>query len=122
MMRPSRPPQVPTVSVLPYQVTPEGVRLAVRLTPRANRNGLDGLVADAEGRIAVQLRVAAPPVEGAANAALIAYLAEVLRMRRAEIRIASGETGRRKILVLSGDAPAIVARLADWTGGAALRR
>jgi uncharacterized protein (TIGR00251 family) len=106
----------------PYQVTPDGVRLALRLTPRASRDRLDGLVADAEGRVALQVRVAAPRVEGAANAALIAYLAKTLKLRRSEIRIVSGETARLKIVALSGDGPALVTRLADWTRGAPLRR
>ncbi|MBY0256921.1 DUF167 domain-containing protein [Methylobacterium sp.] len=106
----------------PYEVIPEGVRFALRLTPRANRDGLDGLVADAEGRVALQVRVAAPPVEGAANAALIAYLAKALKLRRSDVRIVSGETARLKIVVLSGEGPALAARLAAWTKGAALRR
>ncbi|MCJ2032785.1 DUF167 domain-containing protein [Methylobacterium sp. J-068] len=107
---------------MPYRVTPEGVRLAVRLTPRANRDGLDGLVADPEGRVALQVRIAAPPVDGAANAALIAYLARRLDLRRSEIRIASGETSRHKIVILSGDGPALAAKLAAITDGAARRR
>lgn len=106
----------------PYEVIPEGIRLALRLTPRANRDGLDGLVADADGRVALQVRVAAPPVEGAANAALIAYLAKTLKLRRSDVRIVSGETARLKILVLSGDGPSLAARLAAWTKGSALRR
>lgn len=111
-----------SVRSLPYQIVPEGVRLALRLTPRANRNGLDGLVADAEGRVALQVRVAAPPVEGAANAALAAYLADSLGLRRSEIRILSGETGRRKMVLLSGDGAAIADRLATWIGDAPIRR
>lgn len=106
----------------PYTATPDGVRLAVRLTPRASRTGLDGLVAGADGRVALQVRVAAPPVEGAANTALVAYLAEALRLRKSDIRIASGETARQKILVLAGDGAAIIARLESWIGEAASRR
>ncbi|KQP62457.1 hypothetical protein ASF41_07545 [Methylobacterium sp. Leaf111] len=106
----------------PYQVTPDGLRLALRLTPRAGRDGLDGLVADAEGRVALQVRVAAPPVAGAANAALLAYLAKALKLRRSDIRIVSGETARLKIVALSGDGAALAARLAAWTEGATLRR
>ena len=56
---------------LPFTVTPAGVRLAVRLTPRAARNRLDGVVMMADGRTALQLRIVAPPVDGAANAALM---------------------------------------------------
>lgn len=58
---------------LPFAAaTSGGVRIAVRLTPRAARNGIDGAAPGAGGRSALHLRVAAPPVEGAANAALVA--------------------------------------------------
>ena len=99
---------------LPLTVTAQGVRLCVRLTPRAAREGIDGIVLGAEGRPALHLRVAAPPVDGAANAALIAYLAKALKLRKADISIASGETGRVKLLDISGDAAAIEARLKAW--------
>jgi uncharacterized protein len=90
----------------------------VRLTPRAARNGLDGVVPGADGRPALQLRVAAPPVEGAANAALVAYVAEALRMRKSDVAVVSGQRGRLKLLELTGDAAALLARLAEWVGGA----
>ncbi len=99
---------------LPYDVTLAGVRLRVRLTPRAARNGLDGIVRGSDGRSALQLRVTAPPVKGAANAALIAYVASALKLRKSDIRIASGETARLKLLELSGDADLIAARLMEW--------
>ncbi len=105
----------------PYLAQPDGVRLAVRLTPRASRNGLDGVVAGADGRVVLQVRLVAPPVEGAANKALVAYLAEALRLRKSDIRIASGETARQKLLVLAGDAAAIIARLEAWIGESARR-
>ena len=99
-----------------------GVRLAVRLTPRAARNGLDGVEAPGpDGRSALRVRVAAPPVEGAANAALVEYVAEALRMRKSDVAIVSGERGRLKLLELSGDAATLLARPADWAGGARRR-
>jgi uncharacterized protein len=98
----------------PYAATPGGVRLALRLTPRASRNGVDGITADAEGRPLLKLRLAAPPVEGAANDALIAYLAKVLSLRKADITIRSGETSRIKILHLAGDSAAILQKLDAW--------
>lgn len=97
--------------------TGAGVRLAVRVTPRAARNGLDGKAPGPNGRPALRLRVAAPPVEGAANAALVAYVAEALRMRKSDVSIVSGERGRSKLLELSGDAPTILARLTEWVRG-----
>lgn len=105
----------------PYTQLPDGVRLAVRLTPRASRNGLDGVVAGTDGRVALQLRVVAPPVEGAANKALVAYLAEALRLRKSDIRIASGATARQKLLVFTGEATAIAARLDAWIADSARR-
>lgn len=98
----------------PYAAHGKGVRLAVRLTPRASRSGLDGVVTGADGRAVVQIRLNAPPVDGAANKALIAFLAEALSLRKSDIEIRSGETSRLKILELSGDGEVIAARLTEW--------
>ena len=100
----------------PYIAVPDGVRLALRLTPRAARNGVDGIVSDAEGRPLLKLRLVAPPVEGVANEALIAFLAKTLALRKADITIRSGETSRVKILHLAGDSTTIVQKLDSWLG------
>lgn len=101
---------------MPFAAETGGVRLAVRLTPRASRNRLDGVAAEADGRVALRVRVAAPPVDGAANKALIAFLSETLDIRKSDIQIRSGETGRLKILTLSGNGASILARLVAWIG------
>lgn len=100
----------------PHSVEPDGVRLAVRLTPRAGRDALDGVIALPDGRTAVQIRLSAPPVEGAANDALIAFLARALGVRKNAITIRSGATSRLKLLHLAGDSDALMARLAAWIG------
>lgn len=100
----------------PYSVLPDGVRLAVRLTPRASRNGIDGVVTGADGRAALQIRLTAPPVDGVANKALIAFLAETFGMRKGDIAIWSGETSRLKILHLAGDGAALAAKIAARIG------
>jgi len=100
--------------VKPYAATENGVRLALRLTPRASRNSVDGVAEDAEGRPVLRLRLVAPPVEGAANKALIAFLAKTLSLRKADITIRSGETSRVKILHLAGDSAAILHKLDNW--------
>ena len=55
-------------------------------------------------------------MEGAANKALVAFVAEALGLRKADVEIVSGATARQKLLQLSGDAEAIVARLGMWSG------
>lgn len=100
----------------PYGAVNGGVRLAVRLTPRASRNGIDGIVTGADGRTALHIRLTASPVEGSANAALIAFLAEMLKMRKADISIRSGQTARVKILLLSGDTGTILMKLKTSLG------
>jgi uncharacterized protein len=108
----------------PFAAEDHGVRLAVRLTTRADRNALGGVVRVSDGRPALQVRVTAPPVGGAANQALIGFLADLLGLRKADISILSGATARFKVLHLSGDSTVLTARLAKWigTGKAALSR
>jgi uncharacterized protein (TIGR00251 family) len=77
--------------------TPDGVVLAVRVIPRARKHEIAGMRGDA-----LLVRLAAPPVEGAANDALIAFLADRLRVPRRAVRIVSGERGRQKRVAVTG--------------------
>lgn len=67
-----------------------------------------------DGRPAVCLRVAAAPVEGAANAALVALVARNIGLRRSEVVLVAGETARMKGLRLTGDPAVLAARIDDW--------
>ena len=96
----------------PYTVVAGGVRLAVRLTPRAAHNRVDSVTTGADGRAVLQIRLTAPPVEGAANAALINFLAKALDLRQSDVTIRSGQKGRLKIVDLAGDAATLSTRLA----------
>lgn len=98
-------------AALPYAADGRGLRLAVRVTPRGGREAIGGIVRDAEGRPSLAVRLAAPPVEGAANAALVRFLAGALGLRRADVTILSGATGRQKMLHLAGDAEALARTL-----------
>ena len=73
------------------------VVLRVRVQPRASRNSAS---MDPEGRIRVALT--APPVEGAANKALVDFIAQTLGVPRRQVRIESGEKSRDKTLMISG--------------------
>ena len=98
----------------PWRATEDGVLLSVRLTPRASRDGVDGIAADADGKPILKIRLTAPPVDGEANAALIAFLAKTLSLKKADIAIRSGQTSRTKMILLSGDSANLTAKLARF--------
>ncbi len=78
--------------------------LEVLVQPRASRTRVVG---EHDGRLKIQL--AAPPVDGEANAALLAFLAETLGRKRADVALLAGETGRRKRVRVAGVAAAAAA-------------
>jgi uncharacterized protein (TIGR00251 family) len=82
---------------------PGGVILEVLVQPRASRTRVVGVH---DGRLKVQL--AAPPVDGEANAALVEFLAGALSVRRSEVSIERGDTGRRKTVRVAGVAASSV--------------
>lgn len=86
----------------------------MRLTPRARAERIDGAAADADGQPVLKAAVTAPPEQGRANAALIALLAKAWRMPKSSISIAAGATGRRKIVMIEGDADELMERLEVW--------
>jgi len=92
--------------------TPEGVRFSIHVTPRAR-------VPRVGGRHGGALRVAvsAPPVEGAANRAVVEALAAALGLRRGDLEIVAGERGRGKAVVARGDAGRLEARLLALADG-----
>ncbi|MGN6758960.1 MAG: DUF167 domain-containing protein [Thermomicrobiales bacterium] len=75
----------------------DGVTIPIRALPHARRTALDGVV---DG--ALRVRLAAPPVEGAANKALLQYLAGVLGIPKRDLEIVSGEHGRHKLVRVRG--------------------
>ncbi len=77
--------------------TPDGTVLTLRLIPRAAKNAIQGEHGDA-----LKIRLCAPPVDGAANAALIEFLSDTLSLPRARIRLLSGKTSRTKRVLLAG--------------------
>jgi uncharacterized protein len=87
--------------------TDGAVRLPVRVVPRAGRTALDG----ATNTGALRVRLTAPPVEGAANAALIAFLADILGVPKRNVAIVRGERGRDKMLEIAAPLVVIQERL-----------
>jgi uncharacterized protein len=72
----------------------------VHVQPRASRTGLAGQHGDA-----LKVRLAAPPVDGAANEALVRFLAELLGVPRSAVRLERGTTGRSKLVAVDGLTP-----------------
>ena len=77
-----------------------GAAFPVRVVPRASKNEISGRQGEA-----IEIRLAAPPVEGAANEALIDFLAEILEVRKRQIEILSGHASRDKIVCVVGLMP-----------------
>ena len=98
----------------PFEAVPGGIRVTVRVTPKASPAGPAGLAVDADGRAYVKLRVNAPAQDGKANAALLKLLAKEWGLARSCLRIAGGERDRRKTVHVSGDQPALLKKLNIW--------
>ena len=74
-----------------------GAELDLLVQPRASRTRTVG---EHDGRLKLQL--AAPPVDGEANAALVEFVAEALGVRKSDVAIVRGDTGRRKTVRVAG--------------------
>ncbi len=97
--------------MLAWSATPAGLALAIRLTPRGGRDGLDGVETLADGRQVLKARVRAAPSEGEANAALIALLAREFSVSRSQISLAAGASARLKRILIQGEGEVLAARL-----------
>lgn len=80
-----------------------GVSLALRVTPRGGRDGVDGIETLANGRQVLKVRVRAVAEDGEANKAVITLLSQSLRVPRSSIRLVAGATARIKQLEIDGD-------------------
>ena len=95
----------------PWQHKGDIVRLDLRVVPNAKADKVEGVIHDADGRPRLALRLKAPPVDGKANAAVIAFLAKQLDCPRAALAITSGSTSRQKRVTWTDPPPDAEARL-----------
>lgn len=75
----------------------KGSALAVRVTPRASRNEIVELLDDGT----IKVRIAAPPSDNEANAALLEFLSEILGVPQSRLEIVAGESGRDKLIAVT---------------------
>jgi len=87
--------------VIPIRDTLDGAVFAVRVQPRAKRTAITGVFGEAEGA-ALKLALAAPPVDGRANEAVVEFFAELLNVPRSHVQILSGEKSRSKVIRIAG--------------------
>jgi uncharacterized protein (TIGR00251 family) len=82
------------------------ITLTLHIQPGAKKTEFAGLHGDA-----LKIRLAAPPVDGKANDALIKFVAETLKLPKSAVNLKSGQTSRRKVLEVSGSTREALARL-----------
>lgn len=100
----------PVVSLVTVEQRGNSVRFQVRVQPRASRTEISGALGGA-----LKIRLQAPPVDGAANDALVRFLAAAFGVARRDVRIVHGLSGRSKLVEIDGIADADVERLMENT-------
>ncbi|MBZ5648441.1 MAG: DUF167 domain-containing protein [Acidobacteriia bacterium] len=83
--------------MIPIKESAGSVTFAVKVHPRAKKNAVAGELGEA-----LKIALTAPPVEGRANEACIEFLAEILRVPRASVSIAAGQSSRNKVIRVRG--------------------
>ena len=77
--------------------TSDGATFQVKVQPRAKKSSIVGEVGEA-----LKLALTAPPIEGRANQACVAFLAELLNVSRSSVTIAAGQSSRNKVIRVAG--------------------
>lgn len=83
--------------MIPIKESASGVTFAIKVHPRARKDAITGEVGDA-----LKLSLTAPPIEGRANQACIEFFANLLKLPRSSITIASGQGSRNKVIHIAG--------------------
>jgi uncharacterized protein YggU (UPF0235/DUF167 family) len=97
-----------------YRREAGGIVLTVRLTPRANRDSVDGVGVLADGEQVALARVRAVPEDGAANDALVALLAKAFGRPKSALTLVRGATQRVKQVRVTGVADVLAAVVDSW--------
>ena len=83
--------------MIPIRDTPHGATFQIRVHPRARKNAIVGEVGDA-----LKVALTAPPIDGRANEAVLAFFAEFLNVPRSSVTIAAGQSSRNKVIRVAG--------------------
>ncbi len=94
--------------------TDQGLKVRVRLTPSARRDGVDGLMQDADGNGVLKATVTVAPENGKANKALIKMLAKEWKLAKSSVDVVQGKTSRNKVLMVLGNAVDLQQTIGAW--------
>tara|TARA_R110000868_G_scaffold26487_9_gene101864 strand:- start:764 stop:1072 length:309 start_codon:yes stop_codon:yes gene_type:complete len=94
-----------------FRVEADGLVLTVRVSPKASRNAVQGVMETPDG-FALKVAVTAPPDKGKANAAVLVLLAKVFGVSKSSLSVVAGQADRRKILRIKGD-PTVLSPIAQ---------
>jgi uncharacterized protein (TIGR00251 family) len=98
----------------PFRASPAGVRVRLKVTPKAKREQIGGLLDEPDGGKALKVAVTAAPEDGKTNAALIALLAKEWGVAKSAISVVSGATDRRKLVEIRGPSQELLTKLQGW--------
>jgi uncharacterized protein len=93
----------------PVRTSRDGILIAIRLTPRAARDAVDGVK---QGQL--HARVRAVPEDGRANTALVQLVADEIGVPKSTVSVTAGKTSRLKTVLIAGDAKVLEPRAASW--------
>lgn len=96
-----------------YRADATGLVITARVSPKASRDAVQGIMATPDGQ-ALKIAVTAPPDKGKANAAVAALLAKSFGVAKSSVTVVAGETDRRKVIRISGDPAALVSTAQQW--------
>lgn len=91
----------------PWRITPDGLLLAVRLTPKGGKDALGAVEIMSDGRPVLTAKVRALPVDGQANQALLKLIAKALAVPASRVSLTQGATSRIKMVLVEGEGAAL---------------
>ncbi|MBR1944967.1 MAG: DUF167 domain-containing protein [Alphaproteobacteria bacterium] len=94
-----------------YRSVSDGLKVFIRLSPKAKREGIEGIHTDPDGTERLKIAVSALPVDGKANEALIKWLAKHLHIAKSAISLISGTADRSKTLLIAGNSEELIKKL-----------
>ncbi|MCQ2914616.1 MAG: DUF167 domain-containing protein [Alphaproteobacteria bacterium] len=84
-------------------IVDNALKLYVRLSPKAKREGIEGIYDDPDGKQRIKIAVNAPPVDGKANEAVQKLIAKTLKLSKGSVSLVSGQTDRNKTFIINGN-------------------